>query len=785
VAERGARRLIGKSVARPNARALLEGRGRYVDDISAPGMLHVAFARSPYAHARIAGIEATAAREIPGVVAVVSGRDLLPYCRPWTANLTNLPPMKSAPQYAMPPERACWQGEAVVAVVAESRAVAEDAAEHVDIDWEPLAAVAGIDAALSDEALVHPDLGTNVAWRMEIMNDGVEQALAGAEVVVERDFEIARQTGVTLEPRGVIADFNPALRELTLHHSTQVPHIYRSIYARQLALPETAVRILCPDVGGGFGLKLHVYGDELATAALSVMLGRPVKFIADRLESFVADIHCRGHRVKGRLGVRHDGRITAMLIDDVSGAGAYSIHPRTSTIEALLVAVCTPLAYRVPRYGARVAMVLQNEAPTGQFRGVGMPIATLVAEGLIDAAAVAVGLDKAEMRRRNLVPDDAYPCHSASGELLEGMSLQAAQARLLAMMSYERLRAEQRELRAKGIHRGIGIAAVTEGTAPSPLLYAAGGAPISSRDACTLRLESEGGVSCATGLTDQGQGGRTIVAQIVADTVGVGLESVSVLMGDTAATPFGGGTWASRGTAIAGEAALQAARAFRARILELAECLCDCPAQNLDIVDGVIIDRESRSARLTLRELGQITHFRPTELPADIDPELVITRHYSQREQLLVYGNCAMGVSLEVDVKTGAVRLLKIWVVEDCGTVVNPRLVDEQIRGGVVMGLGSALYEECLYDADGQLRNGNLMEYLVPMAAEMPDIEVAHLETPTKVSALGAKGCGEAGTIGIGAAVMNAINDALEPLGASVTSQPFTPEKILRALGVI
>lgn len=777
---------IGKRVSRPNAWPLLNGQGKFVDDLNLPGMLHVYFIRSPYSHANIVSVDKEGALEIPGVVAVVSGEELLEFCKPWEAKLTHLPPMKSTFQYALPPKRACYQGEPVVAVVAESRALAEDAAEMVYVDWEELPHVASREDALAEgAALVHPEMETNVAWTMDIEEGDINTAFASSDIVVEQEFSVGRQTCMTLEPRGIIANYCSADESLTTHHASQVPHIQRAIYSKQLGIKESKVRIICPDVGGGFGLKLHCYSDEIATAALSVMLKKPIKFIPDRLESFISDIHCRDHSVKAKMGIDSEGKIQALQVKDVAAGGAYLVYPRTSLIEPLLVAVCTPLAYDMANYHGSVSLVYQNKVPTGQYRGVGMPVASLVMEGMMDEAARKSGIEKVEIRKRNLRPDGVYPCKSVSGETLDGLSQHAAMDKLLEMSSYGALRDEQKLLREKGIYRGIGLVSIVEGTSPSPALYAAGGAPISSRDACTLRLESDGTVTCLSSLTEQGQGAYSVINQIVADTLGMKMEDINVIMGDTVTTPFGGGTWASRGTAIAGEAALEAGISMRKRILDAVSTLKDVSSEQLDIIDGEIVELETKRTMMTLEELGRTTHFRTAEFPEGFDPALIVTEHYSQRKHMMLYANCSMCVTLDVDINTGAVKLHKVWVVEDCGKVINPLLVDEQIRGGVIQGIGGSLYEECIYDDEGQLRNCTLADYLVPMAGEMPDIEIAHIETPTEVSKLGAKGCGEAGLIAVTAAIMSGINDALEPLNASVTSQPFTPEKILRAIGTI
>lgn len=777
---------IGKRVSRPNAWPLLNGQGKFVDDLSLPGMLHVYYVRSPYSHANIVSVDKEGALEMPGVVAVVTGEELLQFCAPWEAKLTHLPPMKSTFQYAMPPKRACYQGEPVVAVVAESRALAEDAAEMVDIDWEELPHATSTEEAIAEgAALVHPEMGTNVAWTMNIDEGDVNAAFATSDIIVEREFSVARQTCMTLEPRGIIANYCSADESLTTHHATQVPHIQRAIYSKHLGIKESRVRIVCPDVGGGFGLKLHMYSDEVATAALSIMLKKPIKFIPDRLESFISDIHCRDHSVKAKMGINSEGKIQALQVKDIAAGGAYLVYPRTSLIEPLLVAVCTPLAYQMENYHSDVSFVYQNKVPTGQYRGVGMPVASLVMEGMMDEAARKTGLDKVEIRKRNLRPDNTYPCKSVSGETLDGLSQHEALDKLLEISSYQQLREEQRILREKGVYRGIGLVSIVEGTSPSPALYAAGGAPISSRDACTLRLESDGTITCLTSLTEQGQGAYSVINQIVADAIGMRMENINVIMGDTVTTPFGGGTWASRGTAIAGEAALEAAMTMQERILDAVGMLKEVSSDQLQLQDGEIVELDTKQTLMTLEELGQLTHFRTAEFPEGFDPALIVTEHYSQRKHMMLYANCSMCVSLDVDINTGTVKLHKIWVVEDCGKVINPLLVDEQIRGGVVQGIGSSLYEECIYDEEGQLRNCTLADYLVPMAGEMPDIEVAHVETPTAVSKLGAKGCGEAGLIAVNAAIMSGINDALEPLNASVTAQPFTPEKILRAIGAI
>ncbi len=778
---------IGRSVPRPNARRLLQGRGRYIDDLRMPRMVHVAFARSPYAHAEILAICGDAARAMPGVVAVVTGAEMKAVCSPWVGVLSHLQGLKSAPQHALAVGKACWQGEPVVAVVARSRAEAEDAVEALEIDWRELPAVADMETAIDPATpVIHPDLGDNLAWRREFASGDVEAAFAApGATIVEETFRFGRHTGVTLEPRAILADFDPSEGQLTVHHAHQAPHMMQGLFALHLGLEEHKVRVVCEDVGGSFGIKVHTYPDEMATVALSVMLKRPVKFVADRLESFVSDIHARDHRVRARMALDAEGRILAIDMDDLTGIGPYSVYPRTSGIEANQVVNLTGAPYSNQTYRARATVVFQNKTPMCQYRAVGHPIATAVTEGLIDLGAAAVGLDPVEVRRRNLIPDDGYPAKTAAGLMLEKLSQQATLEKLVAMMNYDALRAEQAALRAKGVYRGVGVASFIELTNPSAMFYGVGGARISAQDGCTVRLDARGNVFCATGVTEQGQGAETVIAQVAATAVGVPLDRVKMLTGDTDATPYGGGTWASRGAGVGGEAAAQAGRALRENILKVAGVILQADPTSLDIRNGVVVDMTNGRERIGLDEIGRIAYFRGDTLPKNFQAELMVTRHYVPKQYPFAFTNGAQASWLEVDVETGFVTLLMHWAVEDCGTVINPQLVDEQIRGGVVQGIGAALFEHCLYDHEGQLLNGEMADYLVPMSAEMPDIEVAHIETPTADSELGAKGAGEAGTAGAPAAVLNAINDAIGPLGGRLNRHPATPEAILRALGKV
>jgi aerobic carbon-monoxide dehydrogenase large subunit len=778
---------IGRSVPRPNLARLMQGRGLYVSDVVLPRMAHAAYRRSPHAHARIKRIDIERAKRAPGVIAVVTGPELAKVMTPWVGVLTHLKGIKSAPQYPIAVERACWQGEAVCAVVARTRAQAEDALEAIQVDYEELTAVTDAETALDAATpVIHPELGDNLTFERKQEAGEPDKGFAAADAVVEATFVFGRHTGVCNEPRAVVADWNPGEQRLTVYHGTQAPHMMQNLFAKHLGLEEHQVRVITKDVGGSFGIKVHTYADEMATVALSKLLRRPVKFVADRVESFVTDIHARDHRVKAKVGVKQDGTITVWEIDDLTGIGPYSVYPRTSGIEANQIVNLTGGPYTCQNYRARARVVFQNKNVMCQYRAVGHPIATAVTEGLVELAAVKIGMDPVEIRRRNLIPDNAYPASGPSGIKFELLSHHASLDKIVAMMDYAGLRAEQEALRKRGIYRGIGFASFIEVTNPSAAFYGVGGARISAQDGATLKLDATGAVICHTGVTEQGQGAEAVMAQVVASAFGVPIERVRIVTGDTDNTPYGGGTWASRAAGIGGEAGWQAGKALRANVLAVAGSILQAKPEALDIRNGVVVDHATGTERIGLDEVARIAYFRPDTLPPGFQAELMATRHYVPRAWAFAFTNGVQASWLEVDPDSGFIRLIRHWCVEDCGTVINPQLVDEQIRGGVVQGIGAALFEHCRYDERGQLLNGNMADYLVPMAAEMPDIECGHVVSPTADSELGAKGAGEAGTAGAPGSIMNAVNDALRPLGAKViTEMPMTPDVVLRALGKV
>jgi carbon-monoxide dehydrogenase large subunit len=774
---------VGRRVPRSELPRLLAGRGRYVGDLRLPRMLHLAFLRSPYAHARIVAIDATAAKSAPGVARIFIGSDLVPICEPLVGVAHHRRGHKSAPQYPMAVERAVWQGQPVAAVVAASRAEAEDAAELIQVQWEELPALLDAESALG-AAPIHHELGDNLAFEHRIAVGDLNKAVTEAAVVVEEVFRFERQTGLTLEPRGLVADYDPAADTLTVHHSHQSPFQMQDVFSRHLRIPEHRVRVVAPDIGGGFGLKINVYAEELAVVSIAKMIGQPIKFLADRLESFLADGHVRDHKIRARLAADGDGRITAMEVDDLAAIGAYGMPLRFNIAEGMMAVTFAGAPYAIAHYRGRTRSAYVNKNLIGMYRGVGIPLACVITEVLVDRAAAALGIDPALFRRQNFWPETALPLTTPGGVRLETVSLHKCHDRLLTTMDYDRLRDQQKVLQTQGIYRGIGIANFLEATAYGPPYYGPSEARISVQDGCTLRLEPSGVFRCLTSTTDQGQGTLTGIRQIVADTLGVGLEDVVVAGGDSGASPYGGGAWASRGMAVGGEAALKAARTLKASILALAGAITQARPEQLDIRQGQVVNRVTLAPVISVAEVGKIGYFRQDTLPKDFVVELTASCSHVDNHTPYYMANGAHAAYVEVDIVTGFVRVMAYWAVDDCGRVVNPLLVDEQVRGGVVQGIGAVLYEECSYNETGSVTNASMAEYLAPTAGEMPDIVVEHVETPEPTTALGAKGIGEAGVIGAMGAVWVAVNDALRPLGTSVTHQPFTPERILRSIAM-
>ncbi len=748
-------RTVGQPVKRVEDGRLLVGQGRFVDDLHLPRMVHAAFVRSPHAHALIRGVDVRRAAALRGVVAVLTAEEAARLCRPWRGILTDYTGMKSALQYPLALDKVRYVGEPVVAIAAPDRYLAEDACDLVEIDYEPLPPVVDPEAAmLPDAPVIHEELGDNIIYRGGFDKGEVDQAFARAHRVYRDRFVIGRQTCVALEPRSLVAAYEARDRSLTVWISSQVPHMMQAIFARILGLPEQKIRVVAPDVGGSFGLKIHCYSDDVAACLLAMKLGRPVKWVADRLESFATDIHCREHLVDVEAAVSEDGAVLGLRSRAITGVGPWSCYPRSSVVEGNQVIRLLTGPYRIKNYRAELSVVAQTKALMSQYRAVGHPIASMVMEAILDRAARDLGLDPVEIRRRNLVRPDELPYTTAFGYVFESGSYLQSLELAVDKGGYARWREEQARARGEGRHLGIGLSCFIELTAPGSF-YGSGGAPISAQDSATVRIEPGGTVTALVGVTNQGQGAHTAFAQIIADQLGVPVEDVNVMSGDTALVPYGGGTSGSRGAVLGAGASILACRMVRERIKKVAAHLLEAAPEDLDLRDRKVVVRG--------------------------EPSLEATAHYTPARPI-TWANGAHMVVVEVDVETGLVKILRYVTVEDCGPMINPALVAEQVRGAVVQGIGSTLYEQVVYDAQGQLLTRTLMDYLVPGAAEMPDIEVHHLETPSPFTVGGFKGIAEAGTAGAPGAILNAVNDALAPFGVRLTRQPITPDLIRSAL---
>ena len=777
---------IGRAMPRASTRRLVAGRGRYLDDISLKGELHASFLRSPHAQATFVVRDISAALAIDGVVHVLMASDLDPICRPWTCVSRSFPGMVSLEQRALAKHRALYQGEPIVIVLARSRAIAEDAVEKIFVDWTELPAVASLATALDPDApLVHSEVKSNLSWQCEMLAGEPDAAFAQASLVVSERLTFARKTGVPLETRGVLASYDPPTGALLVHMSHQMPHQMQLHLADLLSLSPVDVRVVCNDVGGAFGIKMHVYQDEIAVCAASKLVGRPVKFVADRIESLISDIHAREHIIEARMALDDDGKILAFDVNDIQGLGAYSVFPRSSITEAMSALRAIGGPYRFDNYRAALKSVLQNKVMTGQYRSVGHPIACAMTERLIDIAASRRNEDPLALRRRNFVRDDEMPWVSPQGARMIDLSHERCLDKMIELTDLAKLRSQIDLMRAEKRVVGLGFASFLEFTATGAEGYGRAEVPVASIDTVILTLEPSGEIRAQCSASEIGQGIQQGLAQIIADAVGTNVDKVRVFLGDTAAAPHGGGAWSSRGAAITGEAAWGAGQKLSVQIIAAAAALLQASPATLAIKGGYVIDVGNGTARIGLDEVGRIATFRGFDFPTGTSPQLTATYQYGRQTDPFLPTNGIQASLVEIEPDTGIVKVLKHWVVEDCGLVINPLLVDEQIRGGVVQGIGEALFESCRYNEDGQFTSGSLADYLLPMASEMPDITIRHVETPYSGSALGAKGAGEAGTCGAAAAVLNAVNDALAPFETSIKALPVTPVAVLQALGVI
>jgi carbon-monoxide dehydrogenase large subunit len=773
-------RAVGARVLRREDPRFLTGQGRYVSDVELPGMLHSAFVRSPLAHGRIAEIDGNGALELPGVVAVLTVYDLDRFARPLRAR-------KSSPGYyecdteILARDKVRFAGDQVALVVAESRYLAEDGAEAVQVEYEPLQPVLTLEQALADGApAIHDEVPGNRFNRFETETGDVPGAFTSADHVVELEIRQQRYTAVALEGRTAIAAWDPASEQLTAWLSSQVPHIARTGLARHLGLAEARVRVIAPDVGGGFGPKCVVYPEDVAVCAAAIALGRPVKWVSDRVEDLQSTLHGREAVSRIRAAASAEGRILAVSVELLASNGAYAPWPYTAALDSGQASENVTGPYDIPCFARSVHAVVTNKAPMGPYRGVGRVIACLSMEGVMDELARRTGLDPIEVRRRNLVRE--FPHETPAGLVFESGDYVQMLNLLERTIGWSDLRAENEALRRQGRYRGLGVALVVEHSAYGPQSLASRQMDLTlAYDTSSVRMEPDGTVRVAVGLHNHGQGHETTIAQIAADELGIPVGDIEVVYGDTAIVPYGLGTWASRSTVCSGGATVLAAGDLRRRILELAADMLEASPDDLVLADRTVSVRGTPSRSMAVADVARRASHEPHLLPPGIEPGLEFTRRFLAPDPG-TFSSSAHAAQVEVDVETGEISILRYVVVEDCGTVVNPTIVEGQVHGGVAQGVGGAAYEHLVYDDEGSLVTTSLMDYLLPGATEVPAIQVEHLESPSPHVPGGFKGMGEGGAIKAPAAIVGAVNDALSRFGIVATHTPLTPDWIATAV---
>ena len=760
---------MGARVKRVEDPRLLTGQARYLDDIEVPGMLEVAFVRSPHAAAKILSMDLEAARRAPGVRAV------------WTFD--DCPVMlwqKDTYEVGQPVlahDHVRYVGEPIVAVIAENRYLAEDAAELVVIRYETETPVLDMMAAIGESPRrVHPE-AKNVFFHKDYASKGFDEAFKAAEHHLSETFRTTRQTAVTLEPRCTAAMLDPASGRMTIYASTQSPHRVRSDMVELLGWEENQIRVIVPEVGGGFGMKANTYPEDIIVVSAAQKLRKPIKWVSDRTESLLSDVHARDDIHKAEVAFNSDGKIVAFRDHLMADGGAYPAYPFSGAVgETSLASRVLTGPYDIPYIATTIDCTYSNKTPLGAYRGVWGPIASFVQEGLIDRVARALDKDPAEIRRINMIRPDQFPYRNSAGMVYDQGSYGQSMEEALKLIDYEAFRARQAELRQKGRYVGVGISVFVEPTA-----MASSEAGSVGYESVFIRVEPTGKVTAALGLGPSGQGHETTMAQLIADQVGVYVEDVVILHGDTDSAPFGGGTGGSRSGPIGGGAALVAGREMRGRLVKLAAHLLEAGEEDIELGGGQAWVAGVPDRAISIKQLAEIAYTHVKKLPEGFPIGLELVARYLPKRPV-TFSNGTHVAEVEVDIASGAIRVVNYVVVNDCGRLINPMIVEGQIQGGVAQGIGSAFLESLRYDDQGQLMTTSLMDYLLPEATEVPRMTTRHLVTPSEGEG-GIKGMGEGSLIGAPAALVNAVSDALAPFGAMVRQLPVGPNDVLDWVG--
>jgi carbon-monoxide dehydrogenase large subunit len=764
------KKLVGQRIRRKEDPRLITGTATYVEDIKRPDMLHAVIVRSPHGAANIKSIDFSAAAALPGVAAVYIGKDILGVGGVPCA--ADLPGLRKPEHHILAQDRVYYVGHPVVVVVATDRYIAADAADLVEVAYDVTQAVTDPEKALAQGApAVHPQWPDNTAFVFKQKGGDIDAAFAEADVVVKQRITSQRLVPNAMETRGVVAEWLQADRALTLFTSTQIPHLARSIIAGQLGLDENRMRLVAPEVGGGFGSKLNVYAEEALMGFITMKLCKPVKWIESRRENFLVTIHGRGHVDYFEIAAKRDGTILGLRLKLIQDLGAYHqlLTPAIPTLSVLMM----PGLYNFRNIDAEVVGVFTNCVPTDAYRGAGRPEATHGIERMVDLLAVELKMDPAVIRFKNYVQPDQFPFHTAAGLIYDSGDYGACLQKAMDMIGYDHLRAKQVEARAAGRLMGIGISTYGElcGFGPSPATPAGGW------ESAMVRVEPSGKVTIHTGTSPHGQGQETSFCQIAADELGIPMDDIIVLHGDTAVVQYGIGTFGSRNTAVGGPALWYALQEIREKVKQFGKMLLNAE-EEVVFEDGRCTDPKTGND-VTFQTIAAAA-YRAMKLPPDTDPGLVATKFWEPSNFAFPFG--AHIIVSEVDAETGQIEIIRYVAVDDIGNQLNPLLVEGQLHGGVAQGLGQALWEHGIYDDDGQLLTGEFMDYAMPRARMMPWIESGHTITPSPVNPLGVKGVGEAGTIGSTPAMVNSVLDALSHLGIHHLDMPLTPEKVWNAI---
>ena len=767
---------VGASVKRVEDPRFLTGQGRYVDDLKFPNVAHAAFLRSPYPHARLISVDASEARALPGVVAVFTAVDLVGVVNPIQID-ASLPGAKLLPHTVLASDKVRFVGDLIAMVIAESRYLAEDAVDLIEVDYDPLPPVPNMQVALDPTSTpLYEEAGDNIAYHDTFTAGDVEAAFSSADRVITETFHQHRYINVPMETRGGVATYDTSSGESTYYAATQSHNAMRYFLSMQLNLPSHRIRVIAPDIGGAFGLKFGVYREDMLVAAAAMQTGRTVKWIEDRRENLTAGGHAREETLTLDAAVKNDGTITGLKVKMTLDAGAYQVTPLNPALFTTIVRTVLPGPYRFQNYAFDATVVTTNKAPYVAYRGP-WAVETWVREGITDIIAKELGLDPLEVRRKNIITKEEQPYKNAVGIAIDRISARETLERAVELSDLAHLHEEHRRLREQGRVVGFGMATFIE-PAPGGADYMAmlGGA----KEPAIVKIEPTGHVMVYTAQVPHGQSHETTLAQIVASELGVPFEHVKVVHGDTQMGPFTlFGTGGSRAATMASGAALFATREVKKQVLQIASAMLEASPDDMEIVNSVVSVRGVPQKAIPLAQIATLVYLAPAHLPPGAPTELMGTFAYDGGEG--GWSQATHCCWVEIDPQTGKVDITRYLVVEDCGTMINPAVVEGQVRGGVAQGIGGVLYEHAIYDEDGQFLTATFMDYLVPTAAEIPPIEIDHLETPP-ISPVNFRGVGEGGAICAPPAIINAISDAL---GVKITEQPLTPTRILELMGVL